>query len=611
MKKMIRRFVWLAFIAAATASQAGITDLEKSFKDQDYAKVLKQAKLAAYQQGTPEHDSCLYLMGGSYFYLGKFGEAKPLLDEHMKLYPKSFHAMDVAYFRASNLTRLQKWLEASDQLSDFLENYPDPKTNIYMPMALYDRANCALVNEETEYGVTLLKRLVKDFPKSVVLDMAYALRGNFEESQGNYDSAEAYYKKALAVAEERNNRHVAAESLNYLIGMLGVKHRKGRKNPRLKDALPYFDKMWKEHQDSPYWPQTVVFSRPAMKAVGRGDEQLTILKKVIATLANKKMPVYLEECINAHTRAFMEEGKLDSLVKLYLNFPGIEGENKRGTLLLKMALLGELEEQLERLPESEAVAAKKQIAGLYNELKNTRVEDLSNFALLRLGLHLREDAMQSKKALSCFLELIGRSDEYGKPRAKLEAGEILSLSTEKMDQEKAMTILTELYKSSMGDQRMREKALYAMVKALHQSKSWELLEKESKRYLDSGYRRHSADVTYLLALSFDKSGRLNDALLHYGMCYSRYTGYLRVSSRAIRRVMEILWERNKPKGAKVGEALLKKDDRQTAYDIGKRFLKSTHRIRTTNKKMTDDEKETWDVVEKLAKKYAMSGQVVE
>ncbi len=76
--------------------------------------------------------------------------------------------------------------------------------------------------------------------------------------------------------------------------------------------------------------------------------------------------------------------------------------------------------------------------------------------------------------------------------------------------------------------------------------------------------------------------------------------------------MELLWDRNNPAGVPVGGArkiVLKKTDRQAAYDLGHQYVQSTQRIRKTNPKVTDEEKRSWDAMEKLVKKYEGSGQI--
>jgi hypothetical protein len=45
------------------------------------------ADAAKLTEDTPEHDICLHVLGGSYFYTGQFDKAQPLLDQHVEKYP--------------------------------------------------------------------------------------------------------------------------------------------------------------------------------------------------------------------------------------------------------------------------------------------------------------------------------------------------------------------------------------------------------------------------------------------------------------------------------------------------------------------------------------------
>ena len=117
----------------------------------------------------------------------------------------------------------------------------------------------------------------------------------------------------------------------------------------------------------------------------------------------------------------------------------------------------------------------------------------------------------------------------------------------------------------------------------------------------------------MFARSFDERGKTEEALRYYGTVYAGYTGYLGISAPSVKRVLEIMWERNAAVGEQIGSGekavILKKKDRQSAYEIGSTYIKSTAHIRETNKKLSDEDKAVWDKVAALAKKYEESGDV--
>ena len=79
-----------------------------------------------------------------------------------------------------------------------------------------------------------------------------------------------------------------------------------------------------------------------------------------------------------------------------------------------------------------------------------------------------------------------------------------------------------------------------------------------------------------------------DAISSYNKTWAGYTGLIRVSAPSIKRVMELVWERN------TGE------DRQQAYEIGYKFRDSTEHLLA---QMKDEEKKLWEQVKDLVQRY--------
>jgi len=421
--------------------------LSSLFFGGDYVKSLKVAKELINKVPKPseQHDICLFVLGGSHFYLGHFSDAQPLLDQHVKEYPKSKFIMHSEYFQASNLTRLQFWDKAAKLLDAFIAKYPDPKKNIYLPGALFDRANCHFAESQYKPALVLLDRLEKEFPQSGIIDMAFNMKGNILESTGDYEGAEKYYIKALEVAEKREHKLVAGEALSYLVGMLGVEKRGKKPNPRIKDAVPWYDKFMKNYRNSPFKPQVVVQGMAAMKAVGREQEGLDNLQAMITELAGKKNQRYLEECVNAFSKYFLEKkgNTPKKLKELYYNFPGIDFANKRTLALLRIAVIGVYEEELKKAEAQKdkdlVIRYKAGIKSLFKDLKSTfHPKDLTNFVLLRVGDYLRQKTSAPKQALPYYEELLSRKDKFGEFKALLGIADVMGRSDSVADNKKAI-----------------------------------------------------------------------------------------------------------------------------------------------------------------------------
>lgn len=599
--------------------------LSSLFFGGEYEKSLEVAKVLIDKVPKPseQHDICLFVLGGSHFYLGHFDKAQPFLEQHVKEYPKSKLIMHSEYFEGSNLTRLQYWEKAAKLLDKFLDKYPEPGKNIYMPNALYDRANCHFSESQYEPALVLLNRLEEEFPDTAVIDMAYNMKGNIFESTGKFEDAEKYYILALEIAEKRENKIVAGESLSYLVGMLGVETRGDKKkpNPRIKDAIPWYDKFMSEYRTNPYKPQVVVHGMAAMTAVGRQQEGLDNLQAMITELAGKESPFFLEECVNAFSKFFLEvKGNTpEKLKELYYNFPGINLANKRVLALLRIAIIGVYEEEIKKAEtaKNEDLAQRytSGIKALFKDLKSEfHPKDLTNFVLLRVGDYLREKTSAPKQALPYYEELLTRKDTFGEFKARLGIADVLGRSDNVADNKKAIESLEDIIKRAKDDEKTQENALFRVVEISAKISDWAKCETAARAYLDAKHTKKSAEVSYLFALSFDKRNMENDALFYYGSVYNRYRGFIRISAPSVKRILEIMWDRNMLKGQTVGvgdkEIELEMDDRQAAYQkIGWPYVSGTRRIRETNPNMTEAEKVAWDEVAALVKEYETSGQV--
>ena len=585
----------------------------------EYEKSLKVAKriFATAQENTEAHDICTFVLSGSHFYLGQFTEAQPLLDKHVEMYPESKFNMHSQYFQASNQVRLQEWRNAAELLSAFLEKYPDKGANIYLPNALFDRATCYFSEGEKPLALTAIEKIENDFPENRVLDMALNMKGNIYEADGKLDEAEQYYKSALDMAEKRGHSVVAGESLSNLVGMLGMEKVKSKANPRIKEAVPYYDKFMKDYSSSPYMPQVAVYGMPAMSAVGRLDDGLANLQVTIADLAGKKNQSFLEEAVDEYSKGFLaKKGNTPEMLKdLYYNFPKIDLTDQRALALLRIAIIGVYEGEIQKaIAEKNEDQKRKYESGikiLFADLRNEyKPADLSNTILLKLGDYLREKTSAPKQSVAYYEELLSRPNKQGEFKARLGIADVLGRSDRKEDNLKAITQLNEVYDRAKEERATQEKALFRLVEINAKIGDWKECEKKARQYLKEKFSKKTAIVSYLFAKSYDERKMVNDALVNYSMVYARYPGYIAISAPSVKRVMELMWDRDLAKGDMVGVIKLTEGDRQNAYSgIGWKYIFSTTRIRETNAKLSDFEIEQWDAVAALVKQYENSGVV--
>lgn len=574
--------------------------LTSLFYEGEYKKCIEVASVMIDRLtvGSLEHDICLHVLGGSYYYEGTYEKAQPLLDQHVEKYEKSKFRQAALYFQASNLSRLQFWAKAAKLLDAFFEAYPDAGQNVFFPFALFDRANCHYAENEFEPALDKLNRLEADFPTAEVIDMAYNLKGNVLQTEEQYEEAEAYYKKALELSERRENRAVSSESLYYLVAMLGEKKRGKEENPRIKEAVPFADKFWEQYPESPYKTQVAVSQLYAMDAVGRGEEALERLRDVIGDMASNQSTLGLEEAINSYTEAYLEKHTPTELKDHYYAFPKIRASDKPARALLRIAVIGVFEEMVKKSKDvDEKRNSQAMIKVLFQELKRDfDPKDLSNYILVRLGDYLRTRTSAPRQALPYFDEALNRKDTSYRFPALFGRADVLAGGNAE-EKTKAEADLRLVFNDS-NDRLEKESALYRIIQVEMANKKFENADKSAREYLDRdglNFTQHSAQVGLILAQSFEGRGMVNDALAMYAKVWSAHMGLVTVSAPAMEAWMKLSWQRDLKAAAEGGKA-----DRQGAYEGGWAYVDLTKRFFD---KMSPEEQDMWKEIEALVAKY--------
>ena len=554
-------------------------------------------------EGTPEHDLALFILGGSYFYTGRYDKAAPLLDEHVAKYPTSIFATAAAYFQASNVSRLQYWAKAATLLDAFLDKHKAESNQTYIPLALYDRANCHYAEGQNDGAMENLERIIKEFPDSSVIDQAYNLKGNVHQALNQKDEAEASYLKAIEIAQTRHHAAAVGEALYYLISMLGDQQGKDV-NPRLKDAVPFADKYWKEYAEgSPYRAQVAVAQVKAMQAVGRGEEALKRLQEVISTMAKLPEAAGLEAAINSYTVVYRENHTPEELKEHYYNFPDIRTTDRAARALLRIAIIGVFEEvakDKEQENEPKARAARAMIQVLFQNLKaDFELKELSNYILVELGDYLRTKTGTPRTALPYYDEALSRQDQSYRFAALIGRADVYGQSQANADIAKALEDF-ELIFSDSQDKTEREFALYRITQILMAKGDYLKAAERANQYLNReegkslGFTKYSPEVGFMLAQTFEKRNMNDDAIAMHVKVWSAHLGLIRISAPAVEAWMKLSYQRNKPASEGV------QGDRQGAYAGGYRFLDLTGRFKD---KMTPEEVIMWDKVQKLTDQY--------
>lgn len=583
------------------------------FQKGKYEKVLVVASemLPDLEPGEKQHDICQHVLGASHYYLGHFDKAHPLLKKHVEEYgEKSLFKAAVYYLYAANLSRLQEWELSAKNLDIYMEKFPTTEGNPYLSFAFYDRANCHYSLEEMNEALSKLETLEKKYSDSAIMDAALNLRGNIYQAEDDVAKAEVAYRKAFELAESRSNGGIAGEAAYYLVALLGGEKLGKEDNTRMAEAIPFYDVYWEKYAaGSPFKAQMAVAGVLSLSSSGRSKEALETLQGVIAQMAKNPGARGIEEAINSYTEAYLKEHTPEQLKEHYYNFPGIDSGDKATLALLRIAIIGVFEDELKAArtakDQSRVDKAEANIKVLFNKLDTDfKPADLSNYILVRVGDYLRLNTSDPRKALKYYEQIINGKNPEHRFAAIFGYAEILGNSDNAEDQKKALDQLELVYKDS-PEKEEKEKSLYRIITTLANQGNWAGLDKRAREYKDreKKYNKFLAHVSYLLALSYDKRNMSDDAHREYVSFRGPNYGLIKYSAPATKRIIEIVWKRNRPASEKIP-----KSDRQMAYEDGWNFVNSTERILD---KLSDEEVKMRNEVQKLVEQYEKSGQITD
>ncbi len=548
-------------------------------------------------ENTKPHDLCLHVLGGSMFYLGKFYEADEHLKKHVKMYPESDYKIAARYFVASNYSRLEDWANAATYLDKFLADYPDPDLNLYIPFALFDRANTHFAEEQYDEAVAKLDKIEREFPSSAVEDISFNLRGDVHRAKGEKVEANEYYVKALELAKRTGADIVAEESLYKLVALHGNEKVGKEPNPNIKDAIPFYDEFWTDRQDSVYKTQVAVAGVPALMANKRGDEALANVQSVISEMAKKERAPGMEEAINTYGKYYLQSGKTPEQLKEHFeDFPGVDAGDKRAQALLRIAVIGVYEDLIKIAEKSEDAGAadevgllKAKIDAMFNDMdKKFEKSELSDFILMRLADFIADRTGNPRKAIPYYEEVLGRNSNQFRTMAQFGKAGILAKSDQAAEQNQALDTLKDVLATKDILRETKERATYSMIEVYNKQENWKEVINNAVLYNKEGYStKNKARVSLLLGKAYEKDGNKSKALAIYASVYTRYKSDWAISIPALTKAAEFTrtdgkeFEGNSPK--------------QIAYDMAARFIRDSTKAYDENKlKMPPEVRKSWE-----------------
>jgi len=572
------------------------------FANGEYEECIERAvdMLPTLKVGTTAHDMCLHVLGGSYFYTAKYEEAQPHLDKHVETYPKSTYAIPTAYFQASNVFRLDQLTKAGPMLDAFVEKYPDPGENVYIPYAMYDRGTIHYQLQEYDKAMDTTMALIDKFPDSNILDQIYILKGNIQLGQEDEKNAEVSYKRGLEIAETTGNAMAASEAIANIISL---KVSQSEDDPtKLEEALPFVDKYWSTYAEggAPYKAQMSMGQVPVLEAADRLQEAIDHLQRAISLRAQDPMARGMDTMLAIYAEAYLKKHSPEELKKHFNTFPGVVMANRAARALLQIAIIQMYEEEARAARKAQDDAKLRDAtARVQVEFQNLKrdfaVKDLQSAILVKVGDYLRTKTATPREALSFYDEAILRDEPQHIFGALLGRADIYGQAKNPADLARGLEDFKRVFEQT-EDRTQKEFSLYRMTELLLAKGDYEEASKKAELYLaEKTYRKYKPAMKLMLADSYAKRKMTNDAISMYSKVWIPEMGNIGVSAPAIVRYMELLWDRNNA-SAKEGAPA----DRQGAYQAGAKYIDLT---RPLIEKMSAEDLQLWKEVDVLVRTY--------
>lgn len=602
--------------------------LESLYVDGKYEQCVKEAEttLASKTPLDPKvKETAMFVEAASLFNLGRYKDALPKLQAYLEAYPNSPNVPQLMYNMGVSYARLGQFEKASHALGRLISKYKTKEETPFLPYALFDRAmaNVALNTEDANSkGLEDIERLIKEFPEPALLPHVWNNRGILMERAQNLAEAEKSYKEAFEAAKKADNPSSKGEALYRLLTIV-----KDSKDDRLNDAVGYADTFWKESgkdKSVAYRLQAAVIALDVLDKVNRKKDAMDRLQETIVMISQedpeKENPL-LEMAVNSYTTAYVKDitkgtGKdakvdLEALKKHYYDFPGIKETDHLLVTMLRMAVIGVYEDVLKKIDKNDATnisTLNAEINVSFNDLKKAfKIKDMTPFALLKIGNFLVFKTERPEEAVSYFDEVIKRGGDpknvdmatfglaqaYGRSKDKAQVIKGIELMEKAMTKEQS---------KPKPDRKNLENAQYNIAQFYFNSGEFQKAADKAYDYLKNKDNQvHKIAASMLWARAYDELKNIDQALIGYQRVNANYTGAISSSAPAMKRTMELLFERNKPK-----PDLDKPSDKLLAYKTGANYIKQTKSIEN---KMTIEERLLWREVETLVEKYAQNAEI--
>lgn len=454
-----------------------------------------------------DRDLTDFVIGASFFNLGRTEEAQKELASHAERFPQSKFKEASRYFEASSLVRLKKWQEAGPKLDAFNKDFPESE---YIGFALLDRATTHFQLAEYQKCLDVVADLEKRRPNLPDLDRALAMRGDSHLMLNANEKAETAYLKALELGEATPGDSHKAVAGRVLVQLVRVANALNKP----KDVIKYYDDYMAKFSGGFYDAEVIVGSIAPLKEAKRGKEALDALEKVIVRLGGGETGAGIEEAIGSYTQQYLEIVGAEPLLERLTNFVPQDGTKINNTLrawlvMAKIDLL-ENESYKDKFPKRSA-----QIQVAYEELQKFDKSELSSYILVKVGRDLVERG-KDQEALTWFKVVMDRGPSEHYPLALMGKARVLAKTGEAGSFQEAVAAFDQVIRELQDKPEYVEEAMIDKARIYFNRKQWQ----QSADTLvdmakDKRFTRTRAEAYYKLGRCYENLNDTDKALEAY------------------------------------------------------------------------------------------------
>ena len=535
--------------------------LQSLFSSQQFEEVIRISEIVRdrFELGNEQRELPDALYGLSLYSLGRHEEAKAAFDEYVEAYKETGNREMVTYHRANNRMILGDFRHGADLAEEFQREFPDSER--FGDLSLADLALCRYNLEDYTAAAAAVEKLEERYPQSQALDRSLIIKGDAlvvmgqekeeeeEMQQLEQEGLQAYLKaidvgKALEGSGKNVDAHKASvsEAIAKATDIYVT-------NEEWEETVALYDSFFPNYAGTFFEPQVSVYSMAALEQVGRGEDGLIQLEKMINALGDRAPEDQdlnlLRQAIGSYSEASVRVRGPEKTLATLGTFPGLDPENQALMTWLKMQkviVLQGLKGEVER-GSSQEVEYTSQIDQEFREMEQFDVQALSEIALKMIGDYL-SSSENPFLAVRYYEELLVRdnpdADEL-KASADLGLGRLEARSADNAKHNSARERFKRVI-NEYGDKALIPEAWLELGRVDMKLDRWEDAKtafatiNQNKGWLSPEER---AESNFSYGMCLEQIDDIGGAFQAYNIVWVSYAKYAEWSTLALEKVMDL------------------------------------------------------------------------